>query len=102
VALLERLADFIHRVILFAELDDQVVGGRFLGLGLRPVTRGHKKDRLGLTTEVVTQDVKGVERVAESAGNVFGRPAFDQKSAQGLVLALFGQARLEEESAELT
>jgi len=77
-ALLERLADFIDRVVLFAQLDDEVAGGRFLGLGLGSVARSHKKDRLGLTTEVVAQDVKGIEGIAEGAGNVFGRLALDQ------------------------
>ena len=102
VALLEGLADFIDRVVLFAQLDDQVAGGRFLGLGLRAVARGHKEDRVGLAAEVVAQDVKGVERVAEGAGDLFGGAALDQESAQGLVLAVFGQAGFEEEAAELT
>ena len=102
VALLEGLADFIDRMVLFAELDDQVAGGRFLGLGLGAVARGDKEDRLGLPAEVVAQDVKGIERVAEGAGDVFGGAALDQVSAQGLVLAVFGQAGFEEEAAELT
>ena len=100
VALFEGLADFIDRVVLFAELDDQVAGGRLLGLGLGTVAWGDKKDRVRLAAEVVAQDVKGIERVAEGAGDVFGGPALDQIGAQGLVLAVFGQAGFEEEAAE--
>jgi hypothetical protein len=90
--LLESLANFIDRMVLFAELDNQVAGSRFLGLGLRTVAWVHKKDRVRLPAEVVAQDVKGIERVAEGAGDVFGGLALDQISAQGLVLAVFGQA----------
>jgi hypothetical protein len=42
-----------------------------------------------------------VSRIAEGACDVFGGAALDQKSAQSLVLAVFRQARLEEESTEL-
>jgi hypothetical protein len=51
---------------------------------------------------MVTKDVEGIEGVAEGAGNVLGETALDQVSAQGLVLAVFRQAGLEEETAELT
>jgi hypothetical protein len=102
MALLEGLADFIDGMVLFAQLNDEVTSGRFLGLGLGAVTRSHEEDRLGLPTEMVAEDVKGVKRVAEGAGDLFGWTPLDQKSAEGLVLAMFGQARLEEEAAELT
>jgi hypothetical protein len=102
VALLEGLADLIDRVVLLAELDDEVAGGRFLGLGPRAPAGGGKEDRLGLAAEVVTQDVKGVNGVAEGAGGLFGWAPVDQEGAEGLVLAVFRQARLEEEAAELT
>ena len=102
MALLEGLADFIDRMVLFAQLDDQVASGRFLGLGLGTVARGDKEDGSGFAAEVVAQDMEGIEGVAESAGDVFGGTAFDQESAQGLVLAVFGQAGFEEEAAELT
>ena len=102
MTLLEGLANFIDRMVLFAELDNPIAGGRFLGLGLRTVAWGHKKDRIWLPAEVVAQDVKGIERVAEGASDVFGGPPLDQISAQGLVLAVFGQAGCEEEAAEFT
>jgi hypothetical protein len=102
VALFEGLADFIDRVILFAQLNDQVAGGRFLGLGLGAMARSHEEDRLKLAAEVVAQDVKGVEGVAEGTGDLFAGMPLEQKSAQGLVLAVFRQARFEKEAAELT
>jgi hypothetical protein len=76
-ALFERLADFIDRVVLFAQLDDEVAGGRLLGLGLGTVARGDKKDRLRFTAEMVTQDMKGIERIAEVTSDVLGGPTLD-------------------------
>jgi len=40
---------------------------------------------------MVAQDVKGIERVAKSAGDLPGGPSLDQEGAQGFVLAVFGQ-----------
>ena len=102
VTLLEGLADFIDRVVVLAQLNNQVACGRFLRLGLGSVVRGGKEDRLGLAAEVVAQDIKGVKGVAKGTSDLFGRAPFDEKSAQGFVLAMFGEARFEEEPAELT
>ncbi|HEX8814121.1 MAG TPA: hypothetical protein VF753_01345 [Terriglobales bacterium] len=51
---------------------------------------------------MVTKDVEGIAGVAEGAGHVFGEPALDQVSAQGLVLAVFRQAGFEEKAAKCT
>ena len=102
LAILKNLADLIDGVVLLAQLDDQVASRRLLGLGLRAVPRGEKKGGVGFPTKMVTKDVEGVERVAEGAGNVLGETALDQVSTQGLVLAVFRQARFEEEAAEFT
>ena len=102
MALLEGLADFIDRVVMLAQLNNQVAGGRFLRLGLGSVARGGKEDRLVLAAEVVAQDMKRVKGVAKGTGDLFSRAPFDEKSAQGFVLAMFGEARFEEEPAELT
>ena len=101
-ALLEQLADLINRVVLFAQLHDELAGGRLLGLGLRAVARGDEKDWIGLAAEVVAEDVKGVERVAKGAGDVLGRAPLNQISTQGLVLAVFRQAGFKKEAAEFT
>ena len=74
----------------------------FLGWVWGPWRGETKKTGSGFSAEVVTQDVEGIEGVAEGAGDVFGGPALDQVSAQGLVLAVFGQAGFEEEAAECT
>jgi hypothetical protein len=89
-------------MVLFAQLDNEVVSGRFLGLDLGSVARADKEDGTGFATEVVAQNVEGTEGVPEGAGDILGGTAFDQESAQGFVLAVFGQAWLEEEAAELT
>ena len=87
---------------MLAQLDDQVASRRLLGLGLRTVPRREKKGGMGFSAEMVTKDVEGIEGVAEGAGHVFGEPALDQVSAQGLVLAVFRQAGFEEEAAKCT
>ncbi|MGB7464868.1 MAG: hypothetical protein WBW14_18390 [Candidatus Acidiferrum sp.] len=87
---------------MLAQLDDQVASRRLLGLGLRTVLRREKKGGMGFSAEMVTKDMKGIEGVAEGAGHVFGEPALDQVSAQGLVLAVFRQTGFEEEAAKCT
>jgi len=46
--------------------------------------------------------LEGIEGVAKSPRHLFGGTALDEESAQGLVLAVFGQERFQEEAAELT
>ena len=72
----------------------------FLGWVWGPWRGETKKTGVGFAAEVVAQDVEGTEGVTEGAGDVLGGAAFDQESAQGLVLAVFGQAWFEEEAAE--
>jgi len=99
IALLQSLANLVHRIVLFAQADDQVAGGRFLGLRLRSSARGDKKDRIQVPAEVMAEHVKGIEGVAEGACDLFGRPTLHKISPQGLVLALFGIIGLGEEAA---
>jgi len=89
-------------MVLLAQLDDEIAGGRFLGLSLRAVAWGEEKGRLGIAPEVVAEDVKGIEGITKGAGDLFGWAPFEQISAEGFVLAVFGQAGFEEELAELT
>jgi hypothetical protein len=89
-------------MVLLAQLDDQVASRRLLGLGLWAVSGGEKKGGLGFSAKMMTEDMEGIEGVAQSVRHLFGGTAFDQVSTQGLVLAMFGQARLQEEAAELT
>ena len=56
-------------MVLFAQLDDQVVGGGFLGLGPGAVARAKEEDRIGLTAEVVAQDVEGAAAAFSTARN---------------------------------
>jgi hypothetical protein len=100
--LLESLADFINRMVLLAHLHDQVARRRLFGLGLRTVAWGEEEGGLGFTAEMMTKDVKGIERVAKGASDFWSGAALDQIGAQGLVLAVFGQARFEEKAAECT
>jgi hypothetical protein len=100
-ALLERVADLVDRVIGLAQLDDEIVGGGLLGLMARAGTGGDEELRLGVVAEVVTQNLERAGGVAKGASDLGGRDVFDEVSAQGLVLALLGRRRLEEEARRI-
>jgi hypothetical protein len=57
---------------------------------------------LGFSAKMMTEDVEGIAGIAKSARHLLGGTALDQVSAQGLVLAMFGQARFQEEATKLT
>jgi len=99
-ALLERLADFIDRVILLPELNDEVSSRRFFRLGLGSAAWGAKKDWVGSPAEMMTQDMERSDRVTEGSCDLFGWPVFDEIGAKSLVLTLPGMAGLEEETAD--
>jgi len=66
------------------------------------VAWGKEESGLGLAAEMMAKDVKGIEGVAKGASDFRSGATLDQIGAQGLVLAVFGQARFEEKAAELT
>jgi hypothetical protein len=80
-------------------LDDEVTGGRFLGLGLRAASRRDEEDGLGLTAEMMTKDMERIPRVSEGTGHFFRGTGLDEVSAKGFILALFGVLGFEEEAA---
>jgi hypothetical protein len=51
---------------------------------------------------MMTEDIKGIEGIAEGARDFFGGAVFDNVSAKGLILTVLGQGRFEEKAAELT
>ncbi len=51
----------------------------------------------GLVPELAAENAKGPRRVAEAAGDLAGGKLFEEKSAQGFVLALGGGLRFKEE-----
>jgi hypothetical protein len=97
LALLQRRADLIDRVVPLAQGDDGVAGGGLLGLGARPTPRGGEEDGRRLAPEVMAHDMEGPPRVAEGPGHLGDRPLVDVVRAQGLVLALLRRGRLQEE-----
>ena len=70
------------------------MGRRLFGLGLRAVAGRDEEKRLVFPAEVMTENMEGIEGIAEGACDLFGGAAFDDISAKGLVLAVFGQAGL--------
>ena len=96
---LEGLADFIDRMVLLAQSDDEGPGGGLFRLGAGAGPSGQEERRLRVVTEAVAKDPKGARGVAEGAGDRLGRAALDEIAAEGFILAVFGQGGLEEETA---
>jgi hypothetical protein len=95
------MADLIDRVILFAKLNDEVASHRLLRLGLGSAPRGTKKDRIRVSAEMMTQDMKGSDGVTKGSCDLFGWPVFDEIGAKSLVLALPGVAGFEKEALDI-
>src|SRR5437773_3848042 len=98
--LFEGLADLIHRMVLLAQSDYQVVRLGLVRLGARTVTGRREELRMGLTTELVAQHAEGSRGVAESAGDLVGGAVLNEEGAQGFVLALVGMGGFGEESPD--
>ena len=67
----------------------------------RTRTGGDEELRLGVVAEVVTQDLERAGRVAKGTGDLGRGTVLDEVGAQGLVLALLGRRRFEEEALRL-
>ena len=85
-------------MVLFAQGEDERAGGGLFGLEAGAGMGGLEKGWLRVVAEVVTEDAESPWRVAKGLGDGLGRMSFDIKSAEGLVLTLFGQGRFEEEA----
>lgn len=101
VLLLEHLADFIDRMVLFAPLDNEIARRRFFRLSARSRAGAQEEGRMGVVAKVEAQDPESARGIAEGAGDFLRSLAFDEIGAEGLVLALFGQSRFEEEALRL-
>ena len=88
---LEGLADFIDRMVLLAQINNEGTGARLLGLDPRAGVSGEEEGGLGVVAEVVAEDAEGTWGIAESAGDVLGWAGLDEVGAEGFVLALLGQ-----------
>jgi len=95
----EGFTDFIDRMVLFTEGDDERPGGGLFGLSAGTWAGGEEEGGLWVVAEAVAQDTESTWGVAISAGHLLGRAALDEVSAESLVLALFWQGGLEEEDA---
>ena len=88
-------------MVLFAQGEDERAGGGLFGLEAGAGMGGQEEGWLGVVAEGVTQDAESPWRVAKGLGDGLGRMPLDIKSAEGLVLALFGQGRFEEEAVRI-
>ena len=99
LALLQRLADLVDRVVPLAQGDDGLARGGLLGLGAGPGPWGGEEDGRGLAPEVMAQHMEGARRVPEGPGHLGDGSLVDVVRAQGLVLALLGRVGMQEERA---
>jgi len=89
-------------VVGLAQFDDEFACGGLLGLVAWARARGDEEGGIGVVAEVMAHDLEGAGRVAERAGDLGGGALLDEVGAQGLVLALFGRRRFEEEALRIT
>src|SRR5262245_8174993 len=101
-AFLESLADFIDRMILFAQSDDQGTGGRLFGLGAGPPVRGDEESGTGIADKGMTQDAEGARSVTEEASDLPRGTLVDVEGAKGLVLAVPGTLRFQEKPSRVS
>jgi hypothetical protein len=96
---LQSVTDFIHGVILLAQTDDQVAGGRLFWLCRGAMMGCNKKDGIGVAAKVMAKDLKGTDGVAEGPGDLLRRPPLYKEGAQCLVNTVLGGSWLQEEAA---
>ena len=82
--------DVVDGEIAFAHRHDEFADAIPDGGETRPVLDGLEEADLliGIMAELVTEDAERTGRVAEAAGDLQGRPAFDEVGAEGLVLSV--------------
>jgi hypothetical protein len=102
LSLLERLADFIDGMILFAQGDSERTGRGLFGLGARASLRGDEESGTGVADKRMTKDAEGAGRIAESTGDFLRGALVDVIGAKGLVLAVPGAFRFQEEAARIS
>jgi len=95
---LQGLTDLINRIVLLAEADDRLSGGRLLGLSPGAVPGRDEKQRFRIVAEMMAQDMERAEGIAEGAGDLLSGAALGEVGSQSLVHAVFGVTGLEEEA----
>jgi len=92
----KRALDVIDGMILFAQSDNEGARGVGFGLGFR-AGLALAEEIKRLAAELTAQDAESAGAVAETPGDLLRGQIFDEKGAQGLVLALRGRLGLQEE-----
>jgi hypothetical protein len=89
-------------MILFAQGDGERTGRGLFGLGARASLRGDEESGAGVADKRVTKDAEGAGSIAESAGDFLRGALVDVIGAKGLVLAVPGAFRFQEEAPRLS
>jgi hypothetical protein len=85
-------------MILFAQGDSERPGCGLFGLGARAPLRGEEESGTGVADERMTKDAERAGSIAESAGDFLRGALVDVIGAKGLVLAVPGVFRFQEEA----
>jgi hypothetical protein len=79
----------------YGQITNAVAGGRRLRTAMRQAEEGSAF--LGIVPELIAEHAEGAWRVPEAASDVAGGLVIDEEGTEGLVLALQGELRGEEE-----
>ena len=98
----EDVADFVNRMVSLAQTNDELPCGGLFGLEARAAFEGYKERGVGIAAEVMAEDPKRTESIAEGPGGFGTGKALDEIGTQRLIHAVFRRARLQEEAPTLT
>jgi hypothetical protein len=94
-------ADVVDGEVLFAEGDDAVAEGIGLGCGLGPLGRSEEEVASGTLAELVDEDAEAPRGVTEATSHLDAGETVDEEGAEGLVLAMGGVGRFEEDPGKV-
>jgi len=84
-------------MILFAQGDGERTGRGLFRLGAGAPVRGGEESGTGVADKRMTKDAEGAGGIAEGPGDLLGGALVDVIGAKGLVLAVLGVFRFQEE-----
>ena len=94
-------ADVIDGEVLLAQGDDPIAEWLRLGRGLRSLGRGEEEVPPGVLTELVDKNTQAPWGVAEAARDLGTRESLHEEGTEGLVLAVGGVGRFEEDASKV-
>jgi len=66
------------------------------------MARSDEKDWIRIATEMMTENMKRADAVAEVSGHILGRPTIDKIGPESFINTLFGAMGVEEKRTAIT